>query len=56
MEKIKKRNHKEKQIDNKLELRKFIAMMRTDDYGMDLGKEIYISEKDVYKNYLLKIS
>ncbi len=42
-------NHGNKLIDKKVELRKIISLMRNDDYGIDLGKEIYVFEKDVYR-------
>ena len=38
----------------KLEMRQFVALIRNEDYGFDLGKEIYLSEKDVYKNYVTR--
>ena len=44
-----RKNRRDGLIDKKVELREIISLMRNDDYGIDLGKEIYVFEKDVYK-------
>ena len=44
-----RKNSRDGLIDKKVELREIISLMRNDDYGIDLGKEIYVFEKDVYK-------